>query len=211
MEERLRNANPNYREDSFSTQITQDFVNTVINLENSGQFTPEVEQQLLQQYGENVAAAAAFESEYTRTNILTTSNSDEDVRTYANNFADINYQHQANILNISRTVGGNSTELLEQMSSEYKSWAFDLATLAVPQTISNKHLQLVQEYERLARSFEIFSVVESEPVVGLHAISFYETSSENIPLLYDDIANFIENSGIIFTNDESGIFWTNNF
>jgi hypothetical protein len=100
-----------------------------------------------------------------------------------------------------------TTQKLIPIQKEYKNIADLLAATPVPKTLSPFHLELINEYERLAGSFDDMRLVVNDPLRGLQGLQVYQSAAGISVKVFTNIAQALNKNGILFKKDEPGAAW----
>jgi len=193
-------SNITYKEGTLSDQVGKTFMENYLKIgrNNSTQ---------LNQFSEQLASEAAIvgklPEKYSEINFRTFPNFEEDrVREYGNLFALYTIDYRVAFSNINL----NAPNFLERINTVLDTYATRLGNLAVPRGAVAMHTTYANNIVKLNAIYKILDKSE-DPLRAYYAVGQYEIISEEMPFLYRDIAAYFENSGIIFTDEELGIFW----
>ena len=141
---------------------------------------------------------------FTSSDIITSSTLDQDkVRQYANSFLTVEDQG----LRAANALAKEDEASFVPMGNRYKQLASDLKILIVPDILSETHLSIMNNYYRLGEVLTQIPKVSSDPLKKLLLMQKVNDSQTERVQLYKNIAAFIKNSGIIFSNEEPGAYW----
>ncbi|MEO6536437.1 MAG: thrombospondin type 3 repeat-containing protein [Candidatus Paceibacterota bacterium] len=193
-------AAPGSVTDEFSQQFLQKFFQAT----GGQQMTPEAQQALLTQLlGDfSTRAGKVLASSYSGVSVHT--NPSIDILTYAASVEKIVRAHDV--------PAGNSQPLplmealiekndesarpkLIAISSAYRAIANDLMTVSVPPALVPQHVALVQAFDSLAKSTNVITVYEKDPLGTLGAFSTYQDSSALLATTLTKIATIILQGG----------------
>ena len=145
--------------------------------------------------------------EFNLSNIsFTNGQSDEEIRLYGNNFAEI---YTRNMGNIAKNPQKYSDDLIA-IADVYENVAKELIKIKVPPQVASAHLSIANNYHITAESFRLIDGQVKDPVKSLLGVkAAKEAEDENIQM-FTNISNYFKSSGIIFDNNEIGSFWNTN-
>ena len=89
----------------------------------------------------------------------------------------------------------------------YAKQAVDLYSLDVPKSLVDIHTELTNNFSKAAAVFEVIKNEKTDPLKLPFAIKTYQEIIASQPVLLRQIAQFIKDNGIIFTNGETGRYW----
>jgi len=152
---------------------------------------------------------------YTLGQLKTVESTKESQRSYANALATVVTTHQHNqFLNtmvlidiISSKQEPADVEKLKPIKAQYQAIVDALLKTPVPQTLAPFHLQLVNNFARIAKSYDAMALVLTDPVQGLSGIQTYQTLTNETVRVFINIAQAFTKGGILFTKDEPGASW----
>ncbi len=108
---------------------------------------------------------------------------------------------------ITDTKDSAAPQKLAPIQKEYRNIAEQLAATPVPKTLSPFHLELINEYERLAGSFDDMRLIISDPLRGLQGLQVYQSAAGMSVKVFTNIAQALNKNGILFKKDEPGAAW----
>jgi hypothetical protein len=124
-----------------------------------------------------------------------------EIKSYANIFALI---YKNNLTAYLRIKNPNYI----QTANYYQNLSRELSKLRVPQSIAATHLQIINNYDQMYTALIDLYNYDSDPLKGLMAVQNYQANQNVMASLYSKIADYLKNSGIMFTKDEPGSFWS---
>ena len=141
---------------------------------------------------------------FTSSDIMTSSTLDQDkIREYANSFLTVEDQG----LRAANALAKDDEASLVPMGKQYKQLSADLGNLIVPDALSDTHLAIMNNYYQLGEILAQIPKVNNDPVKKLLLMQKITDSQNGRAQLYQNIAAFVKNSGIIFSNEEPGAYW----
>jgi len=108
------------------------------------------------------------------------------------------------------TDSGDAKQLsgLSSIGREYKALAQDLGALSVPKTISPLHLQMMNNFMRIADTYVDMKTVIEDPLRGLAGIQLFQSLTNETTRVFTTIATNFSKNGILFNTDEPGNTWS---
>src|SRR3989344_5135654 len=111
---------------------------------------------------------------------------------------------------------GNATDTGEEshlgalsgIANAYKNIAGELAVLPVPNTLRPLHLQIVNNFVRIAAACEDMREVLTDPLRGLAGLRTFQSLTEETNRLFINIAQVFAKNGILFSENEPGAAWS---
>lgn len=104
----------------------------------------------------------------------------------------------------------NSTLLaaLTPIGTAYREIAKDLAATAVPETVAPLHLQVVNNFARIAETYADMQALPTDPLRGLAGLQTYQSLTDETARVFTTIAQQLQKSAILFSKDEPGSAWS---
>ena len=97
---------------------------------------------------------------------------------------------------------------LPAIQKEYAALAQDLASVPVPSTLLPFQLKIVNDMSLLAGTFSGMEAVLTDPLRGIAALQSYNSLNNEMERVFINIAQALQQNGILFTKDEPGQAWT---
>lgn len=152
---------------------------------------------------------------YTADDLTITDNSTASLHAYGNAVMDIlihnSDQEYAKTLVIIDAMTTQSDDgqvaLLDPIQKKYTLIANELLGVPVPKNLEPFHLQLVNDYTKLAKTYEGLKTLVSDPLNGISSIQQYRTLTQDAGQMFINIAQTFNKNDIIFTKDELGATW----
>lgn len=152
---------------------------------------------------------------YTAEDFTLTDNSPASLRAYGNAvmsvFIDNSNNEYAKTLVIIDAVttknDGAQLELLKPIQKTYKTIAGELVAVPVPKMLEPFHLQLVNDFENIATTYDKFEALVGDPLNGIAAIQQYRALTQDAGQMFINIAQNFDKNDIIFSKDELGAAW----
>ncbi|MBY0472951.1 hypothetical protein K2Q00_01525 [Patescibacteria group bacterium] len=102
---------------------------------------------------------------------------------------------------------GAQLELLKPIQKTYQHIAAELLETPVPKMLVPFHLQLLNDFENIAGTYDKFTSLVGDPLSGIAAIQQYRTLTQDAGQMFINIAQTFQKNDIIFTKDEPGATW----
>lgn len=155
-------------------------------------------------------------SAYIRADLTTVSATPETFYTYGNAVIKTMENHpKANftetVLALGYAADYHDTASLEKLSAigpEYQAIANELAQLPVPETLAPLHLQIVNDFVRMAGTYPDMAAVLEDPLRGLGGLQLYQSMVQEVQRLLTNIAQQFAKNAILFDKSEPGAAWS---
>ncbi len=193
---------------TLTENFTQDFFSKYLQAQSGGSVDPQTKDALIASMLDKYSNPITIENHFDIKNITTSSSLDQDkTRQYGNSFITIEDEGVSNANKTSQN--SDDPKNLAATGAQYKKLANDLSKIVTPEAIREQQLAIINNYYRLGEVLEQMSTTTSgDPVKFLFLMKEVEKSQTDKDLIYQDITTFIKNSGIIFTDNEPGSYWT---
>ena len=163
-----------------------------------------------------VASVQSSPTTYTYAGLIISASSKNALHTFGNSVIQVLNAHpdaseQATLLAIDEIVEGgdkSKSSTLTAIGAAYQSMATALAGVPVPQTLAPLYLQVINNYEAIAASYDNMQAVGSDSVRGLAGLQNYENLMDANARVFTNIAEELQKDGILFTKDEPGNSWS---
>ena len=160
-------------------------------LEQAGSFSPETGDQLAQDLTSQALQEVQIPNKYSPDIFLTFDSSDsKKLNEYTDKIIAIQYEEALK----ARTTGTDPEDLI----ASFKNVAFQLSIIPVPKDIVSVHAKITNNYYIAAEALINLNLADKDPVLGLLSIPIYKRVSEEQPILYKQVQNYLETNGIIF-------------
>ena len=137
---------------------------------------------------------------------FTDDTSNETIRLYGNNFAEIYTRNLTIIANDEKKYSSN----LKAIADIYENISKELLKIKVPVQISSSHLAVVNNYQIMADAFRLIDAQSQDPVKSLLGVKAAKEASEDNDQMFINIGKYFKNNVIIFSNNEIGSIWNVN-
>jgi len=153
---------------------------------------------------------------YTQSDMSIVVDSPSALRTYGNTVIEVLSSHpKASIVGAYVAVGyavdNNDTKqaaVLTAIGKEYEAITQELLSVEVPQTLSPLHLQIINNFSRVAASFTDMQTILEDPLRGFGGLQTYNNLTGEISRMFTNIAQSFAKNGILFTKEEPGSTWS---
>ncbi len=160
-------------------------------------------------------AAQTTADVYTAADLTTTKDSTTTLHTYGNQLASaLSANAQATYRNTMLPVSlavdtGDAAQLsnLPRVAKAYRALAKDVVDVSVPASLVSSQLQIANNYARMGQACTDLQTILSDPARGLLALQNYSVLFNQNQNLYIQLAEKLQNNGILFGDDELGHIW----
>lgn len=90
---------------------------------------------------------------------------------------------------------------LDPIITGFKNMAFQLSIISVPRDLLSVHAKIANDYYIAAEALINLKMSDKDPVLGVLSIPIYKKVSEEQPILYQQVQNYLEDNGIIFNTN----------
>jgi len=143
--------------------------------------------------------------EYTSAGLaITTGASKEDIRIYATNFATFQINTILTMQKRMKDITGDISILADIYAKE----ALYLYNVKVPLEVAASHLKIVNNFSKVAAALKVIANQKEDPLQVPLAIRVYQDAETSQSIEISNIADFISKSGIIFTKNDAGVYWS---
>lgn len=87
---------------------------------------------------------------------------------------------------------------IDAIIAGFKNIAFQMSVMSVPQDLLAVHAKIANGYYIAAEALINLKMSDNDPVLGILSIPIYKKVSEEQPILYQQVQNYLEDNGIIF-------------
>lgn len=152
---------------------------------------------------------------YNRSDITTTTNSDEALQNYGNivmaiidNYAQHNPTNEILLFEeFLRTQNNKSLEDLVDASTMYEQISEDFVVVTVPEDLISVHLDLIEGYLTLSRALTHMGNIFKDPVLGASSFKEYMETLEQQEDLFVFLKEYFNKNNIAFGETEPGYVW----
>lgn len=161
--------------------------------------------------------AAAPKTAYTRADLSVVAGTSAQMHTYGNALAVLiakdsgtHNDYGNTMIAVDAATTANDPSPLQGLGTiqkHYQTLAKDLAALPVPETLAPFHLQLVNDFTKIAATYSGFQSLLSDPLQGLAALQQYNSLTSESARVFINIAQALDKNDILFNKDEPGALW----
>lgn len=204
-------------------KLSRELFAKYMSLRQSGQeLTPELEAQLIQGVMEKYNFAKLPEYTYEFESFRISKDSPELLRRYGNTIGTIiktnavkavdsrgRPVHEMFILERALTTGNEiELEQLGQITKAYENIVSALLKVEVPQSASQIHLRLINNFSLSIQANKSFKEIFNDPVSGMSALATYKEGSIGTTKAFVDLRTYFKNMQIRFGDSEAGYIIT---
>jgi hypothetical protein len=133
-------------------------------------------------------------------------NQKEATKRYGNEFARIaeKYLRQRILLE-----EDDSMEYIKKYALIQQNMAYELSRINIPRSISDEHLNYINNLHRFGVAIVKLAEVENDPIFSALILKQYDEIRLQNPEIMRSISNYFLNNDIIFDDDEPGVMWDN--
>ena len=95
----------------------------------------------------------------------------------------------------------------KDLQKKYQTVAQDLVEVPVPKTLEPFHLALINDYFKLAATYDGMATLISDPIGGLGAVQQYNSLTQSTFQMFINIAQALNKNDILFDKNEPGAAW----
>jgi hypothetical protein len=148
--------------------------------------------------------------------LIVTDSSKAAMRAYGNATMDIFIKNSDNefaktlVIMDAATTGSDASklELLAPIQKKYTRIEQKLAAVPVPKILLPFHLELVNDYAKMAATYDGMQTLLSDPLAGLAALQQYHSLTRHAGQMFINIAQALNKNDILFNTDEPGNTWS---
>jgi hypothetical protein len=96
---------------------------------------------------------------------------------------------------------------LSAIQSRYQGIATQLVAVRVPRTLAPFHLQLVNNFQKIANTYDLMDDILTDTVRGSTGLQLYQSLTQETFRVFINIAQAFNKNGILFKKDEPGAAW----
>lgn len=179
---------------SVTSILSKNLLLRLAQLQQSGQYNDQTSEELATGLVDQTFAEVQIPDKYPTNIFLTFDSSDKQkLEEYKNKLIDI----QKNEL---LKVDPNKKDL-DPIINGFKNMAFQLSIIGVPKDLLSVHAKITNSYYIAAEALINLKKSDNDPVLGILSIPIYKKVSEEQPILYKQVQNYLESNGIIFNTN----------
>lgn len=198
----------NYVQGSLTDQFATNFIQNYLQHNEDALYESDIEPQLINKLVTDVDNLTELPVVYSTADLETFPFDRELIHDYGNNFAIV----QEKLINRLITLQNNTSPeiYLNNLSIIYIDTAEELSNVAVPYSLVELHMGVLNNFARVSKVFSTISKNDKiDPIRSLFAIKDYNESVVLQEEIYTIIKKYFDDNGIIFTTEETGNFWNN--
>lgn len=189
-------ANNKTDPNSLTSILSKNLLLRLAQLEQAGQYSAETGDKLAEDLKNQALQDVKIPEKYPESIFMTFDSKDEVKLTeYADSVVTIQINEGANT-NV-------SPEDIEPVIQSLKNIAFKLSVIPVPKEILSVHAKITNNYYIAAEALINLKLAEKDPVLGILSIPVYKKVSEEQPILFKQVQNYLESNGIIFNSQNN--------
>ncbi|NTV44306.1 MAG: hypothetical protein HGA67_01245 [Candidatus Yonathbacteria bacterium] len=158
----------------------------------------------------NEARQNKLENTYTEEDIITVPTTKDSLRTYGNTYGAIvtgyiamGGPYELNIINDSiKSSDFSQLSQLDRFIPYYTDAVGKLRAIPAPESLKKEHLDLVNNTEKLTRSFKMIQQLSEDPVIALIGIAEYRSATEGIIHTTKAFRTVCTEKGVTFTSTD---------
>ncbi len=179
--------------------LSRQFFATLVSLQETGQLDETSMQSVAEAIGQNVETTP-LDDIYTRNMLTIKSDSLLEKDDYQKNLSDLVSSYQdadigSELTLISGGLASNDPQALyaaKTVADSYRSFGQELIVIPVPSSLVNTHLDLANNYEKVAQSIEGLTMILTDPIVGMRATINYKKYSDLLTSDLEKIYNALQ-------------------
>ena len=176
-----------------------------LDLRKANSLNSENQQYLVENIASKAKNSIDISNKYFVTDLNLTETTDENLRIYAEMFADT---YLSNIKKIDSILGPDDLEYIRKVGFGYINFSLEMLALPVPDVAGNVHTEIVNRIHNAGTLLLSFSEnYEGDPLKSLFAIQKIQLNAQDDFSLYNSLAVYFRDNGIIFEESEVIRFW----
>lgn len=179
---------------SVTSILSKNLLLRLAQLQQSGQYNNETGDELATNLVDQTFSEVQIPDKYPTNIFLTFDSKDKQkLEEYKNKLIDI----QKNEL---LKIDPNNKDLNPTIAG-FKNMAFQLSVISVPKDLLSVHAKIANGYYIAAEALINLKSSDQDPVLGILSIPIYKKVSEEQPILYKQVQNYLQDNGIIFSTN----------
>ncbi len=180
--------------DSVTSILSKNLLLRLAQLQQSGQYNSQTSEELATGLVDQTLAEVQIPDKYPTSVFLTFDSKDKQkLEEYKNKLIDIQKNELAK-------ADPNNKDLTPIIAG-FKNMAFQLSVISVPKDLLSVHAKIANGYYIAAEALINLKTSDEDPVLGILSIPIYKKVSEEQPILYQQVQNYLEDNGIIFNTN----------
>jgi len=181
---------------SENETLAREFFAIIMSLQESGDLDETTMQSVGDTIGEKITATPILDK-YTKGMLLTIKSNPANNKAYGEKLATLMDKYDQKDIGreltfISVGLTSNDPQAFveaESVASAYREFSEEALKIQVPNTLSDTHLDLVNNYEKVAKSIEGMAQMLVDPIVGMKAIINYKKYTDALIANIDTLSN----------------------
>lgn len=181
--------------------LSRSLLATILTLESSGGVDDESIKNISEVIGSEIIAEE-LPDQYVLQDLNVVSTSDESEIKYHNDFTSIynNYIEKdigTEITLISIGLANGDTQSLraaKTIALYYKDFASEISKIEIPSSVSNQHLQIINDLVKVADSLDGLTMSLADPMLGMKSAVLYNKYSEDLVKKLDEITSILQSN-----------------
>ena len=179
---------------SVTSILSKNLLMRLAQLQQSGQYSTQTGDELAKGLAEQTLSEVQIPEKYPTSVFLTFNSTDKQkLEDYKNKVINIQKNELLKI--------DPNNKNLDPIITGFKNMAFQLSVISVPQDILSVHAKIANNYYLAAEALINLKLSDKDPVLGILSIPIYKKASEEQPILYQQVQNYLEDNGIIFNTN----------
>lgn len=194
IKESLARSKNNTDPNSLTTILSKNLLLRLAQLEQSGQYNTQNATNLGKDLANQAFSEVKIPDKYPENIFLTFEGNDkEKLKIYAQKILDIQTNE---LLKLSP-----DNKDLDPIIKIYKNIAFQMSVMPVPKDILSVHAKIANGYFIAAEALINLKLSDTDPILGILSIPVYKKVSEEQPLLYKQLENYLKTNDIILIKE----------
>jgi hypothetical protein len=176
--------------------LSKEFFSVIISLQQTGNLDDNAIQAISKAIGEKITATPIKDT-YTENMLTIKTTNEKSVSDYYDAFKKLSDKYSDKdigneLIFISQGLKNNDPKAVSVVGSiaeSYRLFGQELIKIPVPESISEYHLNLANNYEKVSRSIIDLMQILSEPILGMKALINYKNYTDDLVLNIEDISD----------------------
>lgn len=182
--------------DSYTSQVGVNIITRILDASQDGNIDQNLIVQEIQKEAENIILVEDF---YSQNNVFIIDGGDDEIREYANDFVVAFFSE---VEQQGEDLPQNQEELNQKLVELYEGVEKNLSVVEVPEVLSNSHINLLNSLYKINHYYDFVSQELTDPILAYMAAPKFTEEVENQNRILEQILTYIENSGIIFEEED---------
>jgi len=202
-----------YSEQTAGGQVVSKFITNYLTAQDSGDITPEEEQEMIIAAANNMAENYPLPKQYMVDNIIVAGETDaRSIKEYGNKLGEVFLvflaKYPENEIAIMKSIASSKdaaqAQILSRKKSGYRDLVNDLLAMHIPKPAANIHLGFVNSYSGIYTAMDNIDKIASDPMRAAIGLKEYEVFAQKLQPISLEIQNLFINTGVDFTLEENG-------